>query len=319
MLLEVKNYSLGFVQYTAGLNRRNFTVLREMNLAVAPGEIVAVFGASGSGKSLLAHGILGILPENAWSTGEIYLDGARLEGERLKKARGREMALIPQSVDFLDPLMKVGRQVAGAARGAGRRERERRAEAVLARYGLSPAVMDMYPFELSGGMARRVLAASAFLSGAKLIVADEPTTGLHEAAIREEMRHLAELAEDGAGVLLITHDITAALQCAHRVAVLYAGTIVEVARRAAFAGEGEALRHPYARALWRALPMNAFKGLPGTQPSHLAPEAGCPFAPRCPLKGERCGEMPPVTVWEGGEFRCWGKPPPGNSRAECED
>ena len=310
-LLQVEHLSISFIQYDRGTRRRSLPVIRDLSFAIRPGQVTAVVGSSGSGKSLLAHGILGILPYNASLEGTITYGGEPLTRRRVEALRGREIVLVPQGVTYLDPLMEIGPQIR-----RGRRDDRARVEsrAVLARYGLGAEVEGMYPFELSGGMARRALIAAAVVERPKLIIADEPTPGLDARAAGRILGHFRELAEEGAGVLLITHDITAALKCAHRVAVLYAGTIVEVARREAVAGEGEALRQPYTRALWRALPMNAFKGLPGTQPSHLAPEAGCPFAPRCPLKGERCGEMPPVTVWEGGEFRCWGKPPGSGRR-----
>ena len=138
-------------------------------------------GASGSGKSLLAHAILGILPYNSHMEGEILYDGEPLTRERQEKLRGREIALIPQGVTCLDPLMKVGPQLWMGKKDPETRRQFREA---LARYGLGPETEDLYPFELSGGMARRVLIASAAAERPRLIVADEPTPGLDTGTAR---------------------------------------------------------------------------------------------------------------------------------------
>ena len=159
------------------------------------------------------------------------------------------MALIPQGVTCLDPMMKVGPQVRG--------ERLRSSRALLARYGLGPEVEDLYPFELSGGMARRVLIATATAESPRLIVADEPTPGLDVQAARQVLGRFRELAEEGAGVLLITHDLELARAGAHKVAVFHEGrTVEEVPARCFQTGQG--LAHPYSQALWRAMPENEF-------------------------------------------------------------
>lgn len=163
----------------------------------------------------------------------------------------------------------------------------------------------MYPFELSGGMTRRVLVATAVVSGASLVIADEPTPGLDPRAVAEALGHLRELADAGAAVMLITHDIESAIPVADRVAVFYSGTTVEVARAADFSGTGERLRHPYSRALWRALPANGFEVTEGAQPTAGESPQGCPFYPRCPLRTDEClDELPPLLSLHGGEVRC---------------
>jgi len=176
---------------------------------------------------------------------------------------------------------------------------------VLARYGLGPETEELYPFELSGGMARRVLIATAAVEHPKLLIADEPTPGLDARAASRILGHFRELAEEGAGVLLITHDLELALTIAHRVLVLYAGETIEEADAADFsAGK---LRHPYTRALWGALPQNGFNPIPGTQPYPGEILDGCQFAPRCPRCQERCrsGGPVPYVPQAGGMVRCY--------------
>jgi len=301
-MLRVRNLSVSFSQYGRGLRKRELRVIRDLSVDVGPGEIVAVVGSSGSGKSLLAHAIMGILPANASYRGEIDFDGTPLTTARQKALRGRDIALIPQSVTCLDPLMRVGRQ----ARLGGEVEATESAQrAAFARYGLGPEVDDLFPFQLSGGMARKVLFSTAVLTGARLIIADEPTPGLDRRSLDETLAHLTELASEGRGVLLITHDLDAARQVADRVAFFYAGTTIEVASRAAFAGGGDALRHPYARALVRALPTADFAPIPGAQPMPDAMPRGCPYAPRCERASEECETTAPPPVGDGKTWvRC---------------
>ena len=163
----------------------------------------------------------------------------------------------------------------------------------------------MYPFELSGGMARRVLFSTAMLTDAQLIIADEPTPGMHLEAAVEAMRMFRELADAGKGILLITHDIDLAIRVADRVAVFYAGSVLEIARAADFTGAGERLRHPYTRALWQALPQNGFQTIPGGQPYAGRLPQGCVFGARCSHCTEACREtVPPMKPVREGSVRC---------------
>lgn len=174
---------------------------------------------------------------------------------------------------------------------------------LLARYGLSEEVADLYPFELSGGMARRVLLLTALMRRPRLIIADEPTPGMDLALAKQAMQDFRTFADDGNGVLLITHDLELALEVADRIVVFYAGTTVEEAKVADFADE-TLLRHPYTRALHEALPGRGFAGLPGTQPYVKDLPAGCPFAPRCADRREACDGEIPVACVRGGRVRC---------------
>lgn len=254
-LLEVKDFSLSFRRFEKGLRETNLEVIRKLDLTINEGEIVAVVGASGSGKSLLANAILGVLPDHAVMKGTLNYKGEALSHKRLLALRGKDISLIPQSVNALDPLMKTGKQVQTVIRG---KNKEVIRNAIFQKVGLAEEAGDRYPFELSGGMARRVLAATAMVSGAKLVIADEPTPGLDPDALRETIKHLRQMANDGKGIMLITHDIEAALQVADKVAVFNAGQTVEIARADDFSGKGEKLQHPYTKALWNALPQNEF-------------------------------------------------------------
>jgi peptide/nickel transport system ATP-binding protein len=306
-VLIVRGLSVTFTMYEVGLARKTLRVIDDLGLEVAVGQVVAVVGSSGSGKSLLAHALLGILPENASVTGTIEYKGEPLTSARIARLRGREIVLIPQSVGFLDPLMRVGEQVRRAARLTGLPVEKSAAaqQGAFTRYGLAAAVGRLFPFQVSGGMARRVLMATATVGQPELLVADEPTPGLHPAVVTETLRHLRELADLGKGVILITHDLEAALTVADRVAVFYAGATVEVANRADFTRDGSALRHPYTRALWQALPQHKFRPVAGAQPIPDTLPDGCLFAPRCPLVVDACRTARPAEQHlRGGTVRC---------------
>lgn len=301
-ILEVEDLSVSFTQYSNGLRQKELQVISDLNLDLYPGEIMAVVGSSGSGKSLLAHAILGILPNNATVTGKIAYKGDNINADSLERLRGREIALVPQSVNYLDPLMRVGKQVQKAAKD---REGKKAQKEIFSRYNLQQEVSKFYPFQLSGGMARRVLVSTAVVSGAELIIADEPTPGLDDVSVTETLNYFRELAKKGSSVILITHDIETALKVADRIAVFYAGTTVEVAPVEDFKGKGETLRHPYSKALWRALPQNEFLPIPGFQPLPNALPEGCLFQPRCQYASPKCVKVrPKVRDLRNGMVRC---------------
>ena len=254
-LLDVRSLSVSFRMYDRGLSQYELNVISDLSVTVHAGEIMVIVGASGSGKSVLAHAVLGILPSNAVIGGEMDYDGAPLTDAVRKEKVGSEIIMIPQSVNYLDPLMKVGKQVRGVH---GSKERQ---ETAFRRYGLKDSVAEMYPFQLSGGMTRRVLISTAVVADAKLILADEPTPGLSQDIAEETMRNFREMADEGKGILMITHDIDIALLCADRIAVFYDGRTVDEVDRDTFLAGGEALTHPYTKALWAALPQNGFQNV----------------------------------------------------------
>lgn len=281
-VLEVESLSVKFRQYGRGLRQTDLEVISDLSLRIKAGEIMAVVGSSGSGKSLLAHAIMGILPKNAKVSGTVKYNGEILTRKLLQKLRGSEIALIPQSVTNLDPMMKIGPQVRGTY------GTKKAMSDVFTRYGLDSAVEDMYAFQLSGGMARRVLISTAAMSGAKLIIADEPTPGLDPKYALETVENLRQMADQGMAVMLITHDLELAFKVADNVAVFYGGQTLEIAPTEVFLNGGSELRHPYSRALWEALPQNGFTPISGTQPYAGTVTTGCVYSPRCERKTDRC-------------------------------
>ena len=283
-LLQVEDLSVSFSMYDAGaafFSARKVEVptIHSLSLSVHEGELVAVVGASGSGKSLLADAVMGLYEPNAVVSGTIWYDGQRQDAASLKRLRGSEIAYIPQSVSNLDPLMKVGRQVRGVCAGDTTSRCDRQRE-LFAHYGLSEDVEQAYPFELSGGMARRVLLSCALVERPRLIVADEPTPGLDLDLAISAMADLRSFANEGGGVLLITHDIELALAVADRVAVFKNGTVVEETSRESFKSP-ETLRHPFTRALWYALPGNGMQVVDDERPAGEE---------RCVVEGASSGE-----------------------------
>ena len=257
-MLEMRSLEVGFRRYTGLLAQNEARVLGPVDLSVKRGEVLALVGASGAGKSLLAHALFGLLPANAHVRGHILFEGVFLDGRTLAQLRGRKMGLLPQSTSHLDPLVRCGRQMAWAARRAGRPCDRRFVVEVLDRFDLSPAVLAAYPHALSGGMARRVMLAIATIAEPDLVVADEPTSGLDPRNAARVLRHLRRLASEGRGVLLITHDLVAAAPMADRVAILRDGLVAAIEPASSFCGDGGQLVSRYARALWRAMPANGF-------------------------------------------------------------
>lgn len=298
-VLNVEDLTVAFNMYQSGsFKKTDLEVIHQLSIDVKEGEIVAVVGSSGSGKSLLAHSILHILPKNAKVGGKIEYNGKTLDKKYAKEILGKEIAFIPQSVEYLDPLMKVDKQVIGVY---GTKERQRE---VFRRYQLDERVDSLYPFQLSGGMARRVLISSAVMEEPKLIIADEPTPGLNVEMAMETLRHFRELADKGTAVLMITHDIDLAFEVADRIAVFYAGTVVEIAPTLDFISGRAFLRHPYSKAFIDALPQKKFKPINGTQPYAGNLPSGCLFADRCPYRDDACAGNIEMRDIRGGKVRC---------------
>ena len=298
-LLNVEDLVVAFSMYRGdSLKKENLEVIHSLSLDVKEGEILAVVGSSGSGKSILASAVLDLLPKNAVVSGKITYDGEPLSMKTTPDLYGKEISFIPQSVDYLDPLMKVGKQVQGV-KGSKARQEE-----LFEKYRLGKDTEKKYPFQLSGGMARRVLISGAVMGNPKLIIADEPTPGLDLELAMETLKHFRTLADQGTGILMITHDIDLALNVADRIAVFYAGTIVEIASTKDFLSGRDALRHPYTKALYDALPQNGFKPIPGAQPYAGSLPSGCLFADRCPYRDDACAGAQPEREVRGGKVRC---------------
>lgn len=303
-LLEVSNLSISFTQYVQGLNRHDTKVISDLTIDVGEAEIVAILGSSGSGKSLLAHSILGILPYNAHVTGEIKYKGNLLDQEAKEKLRGKELCLIPQSVNFLDPLMKVSEQAIGECKDEKEHDAKKiKQREIFSRYGLDESVDNLYPFELSGGMARKVLLSTALIGDPDLLIADEPTPGLDAKSVAETIEDIRNLKEHGKGVLLITHEIDVAIKTADRIAIFYSGYVIEINKVENFKN-ADGVLHPYTKALINSLPKNGFKLTEGVQPLEDLP--GCPYWENCPVRLDKCEKNKPELVEHDGiMIRCF--------------
>lgn len=299
-ILKIEHLNISFRQYESGTHQTQLDVIRDLDVEVREGEMVAVVGSSGSGKSLLAHAVLGILPYNAVQGGRIFYRGSELTRERIERLRGNEIVMVPQSLSYLDPLVKIGKQI---KRGRKDKKTADKLRGIFKRYDLNEEVEELYPFELSGGMNRRILISTALIEEPRLVIADEPTPGLDLRVAKRAMGHFRELADMGAGVLVITHDLELALETADRVVVFYAGCTIEEAYRSDFEKE-ENLRHPYTKALWRALPQHGFQFIEGTQPYVKEMPEGCPFSPRCDMCTPQCKGEVPYRELRKGRVRC---------------
>ncbi|MEG0856706.1 MAG: ABC transporter ATP-binding protein [Terrisporobacter sp.] len=303
-ILSVRDLEISFSQYTKGLNRVDLKVINNLDIDLYKGEILAVVGSSGSGKSLLAHSILGILPQNATTRGDIIYKNKGLDEKAKEKLRGKEIVFIPQSVNYLDPLMEVGKQVKISI--SDKKNSDNILRKVFKRYNLDKKVEKYYPFQLSGGMARKVLLSSALVSPeCEVIIADEPTPGLDEKSLNEVLKDFRDLADEGCAILIITHDISSALKIADKVAIFYAGTTLEIANVSDFENNGEYLRHPYTKALYNALPDKKFTPIKGSQPLSSEVINGCLFYERCNKRTPQCENIKPeMKEIKNGKVRC---------------
>ena len=303
-VLEIRDLRL---ELQAG-SRRALPVLDGVSLRVGKGEIVGIVGESGSGKSVLSLAVLGLLPPAIRIAGGEILnkDGQflnRLGENRLRRIRGKEIAMIFQDpMSSLNPGLTVGRQVAEVIRlheACSRREAEERTVAMFRKVGLPrpESLLREYPHRLSGGMRQRVMIAMAASCRPELLIADEPTTALDvtiQAQILQLMKKLRE--EDGTSVLLISHDLGLVSGICDRIAVMYAGRIVEQGTAA------EVLRrpgHPYTAGLLASIPLPSKKGskltpIAGSVPALHERGAGCTFASRCGYATERCRREAPA-------------------------
>ncbi|MEW2382705.1 ABC transporter ATP-binding protein [Micromonospora sp. NPDC047707] len=285
----------------------------DLHLTLQPGELLAVVGESGCGKSVLAHALLGLLPGNATVTGHARLrphtgDPVDLTGcgERhlARTVRGRVVGLVPQSPATALTPVRTGRRLLEEtlrAHGHTRRDAPAAADRLAADVGLDPADLHRYPHELSGGMAQRLATALALAPDPALLLADEPTTGLDRPLADHTLELLRRRCDTGGTVLLITHDLAAARRVADTVAVMYASRIVEHRPTGALF---DAPAHPYTAGLLDALPDRAFRPVPGHPPMLTALPDGCAFAPRCDRATDTCRSLPGLRADGSGRVAC---------------
>ena len=252
-ILEVKNLNIGFNMYDKLLNQKLHQMVFDLNVTIKKGEILAIAGSSGSGKSLMAHAILGILPKNTVVSAEIKFKNEIVDENRLSQLRGKEITFVPQSIAYLDPLMTIEDQL--MRKDINKQDFFK----VMDTLGFTKADLGKYPFQLSGGMARRVLIANTILSKVDLIIADEPTPGLSLDLAIEVLNHFRNMANDGKGILLISHDIDLVCNIADRMSIFYGGHILETLNTKDFLKGEKYIRHPLTKAFWKALPQNDFE------------------------------------------------------------
>jgi len=308
-LLEIRDYRLAFDTFDGTLH-----VLDGLDLSLEAGETLGIVGETGCGKSVLARSLLRLneAPPARVVSGAILFEGKdvlSLPEKAMRRLRGRRIAMVFQDpASYLNPLLAIGTQMEDAIRGQeaalGQARRPHRAirthaAELLASVGLAEPqrLLASHPHQLSGGMRQRVLIAMALAGNPTLLVADEPTTALDVTVQAQVLALIAGLvAERGLALMLISHDLGVVAASCARVAVMYAGTVVEEAPTAELLANP---RHPYAQGLIAAVPdldnpAHKPRGIPGSIPNLMTPPAGCRFHPRCALASDICRSTKPT-------------------------
>ncbi len=298
-------------------------VVDGVSLDIAPGEVLGVVGESGAGKSQTGAAIIGLLePPGRIAGGAVHLEGQRLDtlsGEQWRRVRGRRIGAVFQDpLTSLNPLYTVGRQLTETIRthlDMTEAQARARARALLGEVGIPAAGerLDAYPHQFSGGMRQRVVIALALCANPRLIIADEPTTALDVSIQAQITALLKRLCRDhGTAVMLITHDMGVIAETADRVAVMYAGRLVETGPVDAVVNRP---LHPYTEGLMACIPTMhdrppRLAQIEGAMPAPRAMPPGCAFHPRCPLAMEPCVSMrPPMVARPPSAAACWVRAP----------
>ncbi|MCU6790902.1 ABC transporter ATP-binding protein [Paenibacillus sp. WQ 127069] len=315
-IMRIDKLTLSFQQASGSV-----TALRNVSLQLKKGEILGLVGESGSGKSLTALSLMKLLPANArFDQGDIELEGISLKHmseSGMRSIRGNTVSMIFQEpMTALNPLIPIGSQIEELFilhKKIGKKERRRKVIDLLISVGISEpeARFRQYPFELSGGMRQRVMIAMALACSPKMIIADEPTTALDVTIQAQILDLLKDIKRDyDTSILLITHDMGVIADAADRVAVMYAGQLMELA---AVDDLLESPRHPYTVGLLNSIPnitgdeQAELNTIPGIVPDLKNLPSGCPFHPRCTYATDRCREHnPELAADERGHYvACW--------------
>jgi peptide/nickel transport system ATP-binding protein len=312
-LVSIQDMGLRFI------GKRTVSAVNQISLELMHGEVLGLLGESGSGKSATLRALLRLYPQQrAQVTGQIHIDGQdvlSLKGRALEQYRGDTVSMVFQEPGVaFDPVYTIGQQIVQAIQAhspLGKKEAQAQALDMLERVQIPQARrrFDAYPHELSGGMRQRAMIALALCCKPKLLLADEPTTALDATVQIQILLLLRQLQQEmGMSVIFVTHDIGAAVEVADRIAVMYAGRIVE---QGAVADIVHRPLHPYTAGLLASTVGAANKGqplqaVPGAPPDMSNPPAGCAFAPRCSRACDICrSEAPPVEQVEGRSLACW--------------
>lgn len=312
-LLRVENFSISY-----RTRKGDVEAVNNVSFELKKGETLAIVGESGCGKSSLARGLIRLFPRNIKRVeGKIILDGRdvlSLDEETFRKEiRWREMAMVFQgAMNSLNPVLKVVFQVAEPLMVHFDVDKEsafNRAKEVLSLVGISPSFAERYPFELSGGMKQRVVIAMALITNPKLLLLDEPTSAL-DIITQENIMNLLKMLKKELNLtyIFITHDIALTSELADRMAVMYAGEIVEISPVEDFYKNPS---HVYTKLLLDSVPTlredKNLKSIPGSPPSLIEPPSGCRFHPRCPLVMDICKvkEPPFYKIKEGHFAKCY--------------
>jgi peptide/nickel transport system ATP-binding protein len=317
--------------------RGTLVAVDDVSFAIAPGEVLGVVGESGAGKSVTGGAIIGLLdPPLRIAGGQVRFAGRRIDNlpyEAMRSIRGKEIGAIFQDpLTSLNPLYTVGQQLTETIRahlGLGRAEAGQRAVALLREVGIAGAGqrIDHYPHQFSGGMRQRVVIALVLAANPRLIIADEPTSALDVSIQAQIIALLKRLSsEHNTAMMLVTHDMGAVAEIADRVAVMYAGRIVEIGHVRRIIA---APRHPYTVGLMQSIPRiggprDRLRQIEGAMPRLDEIPPGCPFHPRCPHAFDRCRcERPDLLPAGGSDAACWlfdapNSRSPGENR-DCEN
>jgi peptide/nickel transport system ATP-binding protein len=313
-LLRVRDLRVEFA-----LARGTLRAVDGASFEVGRGEALGLVGESGSGKTVALRALVGLLPKSARiAGGSIEFDGVdvlTLDEERRRALRGRSIAMVFQEpMTALNPVMRVGEQIAESPLvrlGMGRRQARERALELMRLVGIPDPSRraDAYPHELSGGLRQRVMIAIALSADPRLLLCDEPTTALDVTIQDQILKLLLSLQEElGVSLVFVSHDLAVVAQACRRVAVMYAGKVVETGTVDAVFREP---RHPYTLGLLRSVPdvdgvRDRLSSIPGAPPDPAAPPPGCPFHPRCPFAVTACtsGEFPLRSLAGGRATAC---------------
>ena len=313
-LLDVQDLTVEFPT-----RRGTLRALDGVSLSIAPGEVLGVVGESGAGKSLTGAAIIGLLePPGRVAGGAVLLDGQRIDRlgeEKMRRVRGKQIGAIFQDpLTTLNPLYTVGRQLVETMQahlGLNDRDARQRAVGWLEMVGIPAAArrVDAYPHEFSGGMRQRVVIALALCAEPRLVIADEPTTALDVSIQAQVIALLKRLTrEHGTAVMLVTHDMGVIAETADRVAVMYAGRVIEIGPVRDVVKHPA---HPYTEGLMGSIPaletrVERLRQIDGAMPRLTAIPPGCPYNPRCPKVFDRClVERPPLLDAGPTMAACW--------------